>query len=180
MAKPTAALLILCTGILAAHLFAADPPATAPATRPLTPAQRAFARIKKLDGEWRGQSTRGWTDNNTWRVIAGGSCVMHTSFDAHPNETMATLFHMDGEHLMLTHYCIARNQPRLRATEISEDGRTVTFTFLDATNLRDRNQGHMDKAVYTFESDDRYTTRWTWYHNGEERWMEEIACTRVK
>lgn len=159
--------------------LAADPPATAPAA-PLTPAQRTFERFKALSGEWQGASTRGWTDKSSFRVIAAGSCVLNTSFDAHPNETMLTMYHMDGEHFMLTHYCVAKNQPRMRATEISEDGNTIVFTFLDATNLSTRDKGHMDKAMYRFESDDRFTTKWTWYQNGQEKWMEEIVYTRVK
>lgn len=170
---------VLFIGLMPISLCAAaDPPATAPAT-PQSPAQRAFERFKSLSGQWEGKSTKGWSEKSTWRVIAGGSCVMHIGFDAHPNETMATMFHMDGEHLMLTHYCVARNQPRLRATEISEDGKTIVFTFLDSTNLPSRDKGHMDKAVYTFESDERYTTQWTWYQDGQERWMEQISCTRA-
>jgi hypothetical protein len=105
---------------------------------------------------------------------------MSPSFAAHPNQPMATMFHTDGEHLMLTHYCIAKNQPRMRATEISDDGNTIVFTFLDGTNLPSRDKGHMDKAMFRFEGDDRFTTKWTWYQNGQEKWMEEIVCTRVK
>jgi hypothetical protein len=156
----------------------AETPATGPVAPP-TPAQRAFERFKALAGEWQGQSTKGWTDKSVFKVIAAGSCVLGTTFDAHPNETMLTMYHMDGEHLMLTHYCVAKNQPRMRATEISEDGNTIVFTFLDATNLASRDKGHMDKAMFRFESDDRFTTKWTWYQNGQERWMEEIVYTRV-
>lgn len=176
---PLAVAFLLVNLLILKFALADEPPATAP-TAPLTSAQRAFERFKSLAGDWQGQSTRGWTEKSTYRVIAGGSCVMHTSFDAHPNETMATMFHMDGEHLMLTHYCIAKNQPRMRATEISEDGKTIVFTFLDGTNLPSRDKGHMDKAMFRFESDDRFTTKWTWYQNGQEKWMEEIVCTRVK
>lgn len=178
-----------CTGIVTLAIMfslitavAAQGPATAPAPAPATPAQRAYERFKALAGEWRGASTRGWTEKTSYRVIAGESCVMSTSFDAHPKETMVTMFHLDGEHLMLTHYCVARNQPRLRATDIREDGETmtITFTFLDGTNLPARDAGHMDKAVFTFESPDRFKSRWTWYQDGKERWMEEIVYTRAE
>lgn len=172
------AMTVLAAVAISALVVQTAPAADPPATAPLTPQQKAFDRFKALAGKWQGKSTRGWAEAGTYQVIAGGTCVLHTSFDAHPNQTMATLFHMDGEHLMLTHYCVAGNQPRMRATEISGDGRTIVFTFLDSTNLPSRNAGHMDKAVFKFESDDRFTTQWTWYQNGEERWMEEIVCTR--
>ena len=55
-------------------------------------AKAAFERFKKLTGSWKGKSTKGWTDTNSYRVIAAGSVVMGTSFDAHPNETAHELF----------------------------------------------------------------------------------------
>ena len=147
---------------------------------PAAAAQDAFARFKRLEGVWRGESTRGWTEDVTFQVIAGGSAVMETSFDAHPNETMATLIAMDGERLRLTHYCVAGNQPRLEATSFANAGQTVAFTFLDGGNLPTRDRGHMDSAVFCFVDADHVTTRWTWYQDGIERWMEEIRLTRKR
>ena len=143
-------------------------------------ARAAFERFKKLSGSWEGKSTKGWTEVNKYRVIAKGSVVMGTSFEAHPNETMVTMFHMDGDRLMLTHYCVAKNQPRMVATEISQDGAEVTFEFLDGTNMASRDKGHMDKAIFRFKSDDEFTSQWTWYQDGKESWMEEIRNTREK
>ena len=137
-----------------------------------------FQRLTALQGEWIGASTKGWSDTSKFTTIAGGSVVVQTSFDAHPGETMMTMFHLDGSRVMLTHYCVAKNQPRLVATESSPDGRTFTFTFHDVTGIPSREEGHMDKAVFTFEDEDHFTSRWTWYQNGTERWMEEIRYQR--
>jgi hypothetical protein len=139
-----------------------------------------FERMKKLEGDWRGKSTKGWEDQSTVKVIAKGSAILFTSFDAHPNETMLTLVHWDLDRVLLTHYCVAGNQPRLEATSIEDDGRKVTFTFVDATNLPSRNKGHMDKLVMRFIDDSHYTSQWTWYQDGKESWMEEIHRERVK
>ncbi len=139
-----------------------------------------YEKFKALDGTWEGTSTKGWKERITYKTIAGGSCVMESSFDAHPNEMMVTMIHPDGERLLLTHYCMAKNQPRLIASEIADDLKSVTFTFLDGTNLPSRDKGHMDKVVFKFESADRFTSRWTWYQDGKEDWMEEIVHTRVK
>jgi hypothetical protein len=67
----------------------------------------------------------------------------------------------------------------LLATTNSPDGKTYEFTFLDATNLLSRDKGHMDKAFYRFIDDDHFTTKWTWYENGQEKWLEEIQMVRV-
>ena len=64
-------------------------------------------------------------------AIAAGSAVMGAGFDAHANETMITMIHMDGGRLMLTHYCVAKNQPRMVASCISKDGSQITFECLD-------------------------------------------------
>lgn len=153
---------------------------TAPSSPPSTPARAAFERFKALEGVWKGESTKGWTEDVSFRVIAAGSAVLETSFDAHPNETMLTLIAMDVEKLRLTHYCVAKNQPRLEATSFDEGGKSVTFTFLDGGNLPSREQGHMDRAVFRFEDADHITTRWTWYQSGQERWLEEIRLTRKR
>ncbi|NUO81446.1 hypothetical protein HUU05_15320 [candidate division KSB1 bacterium] len=144
-----------------------------------TEAQAAFARFKKLVGKWQGTSTKGWEEVVHFKTIARGSVVVENSFDAHPNETMMTMFHLDNDRFMLTHYCVAGSQPRLAATAFEEDGRKITFTFLDATNLPSRDKGHMDKAVFHFLDDNHFTAQWTWYQEGKENWMEEIRMERV-
>ena len=161
--------------LLVAVLASAAP--SGPASDP-TPQRAAYERIKGLAGTWRGESTKGWSEDVTFRTIAGGSAVVETSFDAHPGETMMTLFAMDGERLRLTHYCVAGNQPRLEATAFGDGGRTVDFTFVDGGNLSSRDQGHMDRAVFRFEDADHVVVRWTWFQKGDERWLEEIRLTR--
>ena len=145
----------------------------------VTSARAAFEQFKKLEGKWRGRSTNGWDEVVSYKTIAQGTVVVANSFDAHPNETMMTMFYLDGDRLMLTHFCVARNQPRLVATLLSDAGRTITFTFLDGTNLPSRNHGHMDKLVFRFVDENHVVSRWTWYQDGKERWMEEIALERM-
>jgi hypothetical protein len=147
-----------------------------------TPSQamQTFEKLKGFAGEWIGKSTKGWEDTSTVKVVAGGSVVVEESFGAHPNETMYTMYYMDGDRLLLTHYCVAQNQPRLVASEFSANGDTVTFTFLDGTGMASRDVGHMDKCRIVFVDDDHNTTQWTWYQKGKEDWMEEILNQRVK
>jgi hypothetical protein len=147
---------------------------------PATQAQVAFDRFKQLDGKWQGSSTKGWNEEINFRTIAQGSVVVEDSFGAHPNETMMTMFHLDRDRLLLTHYCVSKTQPRLEATSFEEDGKKITFTYLDGTNLSSRDQGHMDKAVFHFIDEDHMVSRWTWYQNGKENWMEEIQLVRKR
>ena len=153
-----------------------NPPGAVPSTPEL--ARATFERIKALQGDWDGKSTKGWEETLHYKTIAGGAFVLETSFDAHPGQAMATTYYLDGDKLMLTHYCMARNAPRLEATAYEDGGKTVVFTFVDGANIPTRDRGHMDKAVMRFEGPDRITSRWTWYENGSEKWLEEIVQTR--
>jgi len=166
----------------AVHLLAALFLLTAPPTDSLPDGARAaFERFRALAGEWEEQSTKGWTGSDSVRVIARGSAVLFTSaISVHPgeDENMATVVHLDRGRLLLTHYCVAGNQPRLAATNIAEDGNLVEFTFVDGTNLVSRDAGHMDHVLFRFADRDHYTSKWTWYENGRERWMEDIAHRR--
>lgn len=140
----------------------------------------AFERLKRLSGVWKGRSTKGWEDQVTIDVIAGGSVVRSSSFNAHPGETMLTLYHLDGDRLMLTHYCVARNQPRMVASRFEDDGKTIKFDFLDATNLSSPGAGHMHSSLFQFRDDSHFTSRWTWFQDGKESWMEEIVYERER
>jgi hypothetical protein len=144
-------------------------------------ARVAFEKLKALAGDWQAQSTNGWDGVHTIEVIAGGSAILSSSrISPHPgsNDNMATLLHMDGDRLLLTHYCVARNQPRLVATAVKDDGRTIEFSFLDGTGLRSRDEGHMDRVIYHLDSTDTYRSRWTFYQNGQERWLEDVVNVR--
>jgi hypothetical protein len=162
--------------ILAGFLSLAPLPVDS--TPPLS-AKATLARFRELTGDWEEKSTEGWTGHLSIRVIGRGSAVLFTSsISAHPgaDEKMATLIHPDGDRLLLTHYCVAGNQPRLAATTSHED--MVEFTFLDGTNLPSRDAGHMDRVVFRFLDRDHYSSRWSWYEKGQERWMEEISYRR--
>lgn len=154
--------------------------AAAPATDATSVAEAAFVRLQSLAGDWEGRSSQGWSGTSRIEVIARGSVVLFTSqTGAHPGETMATAIHRDGDRLLLTHYCVARNQPRLVASEISADGARLRFTFLDGTNLASRDRGHMDSVVFELLEPDRYISQWTWYQDGQERWLERIEHRRA-
>jgi hypothetical protein len=80
---------------------------------------------------------------------------------------MITMFHPDGDRLLMTHYCGAGNQPRMVGT-LSPDGKTLTFEFLDASNLASPQAGHMHRMVLTFLDAGHHTEAWTWVDQGKE------------
>ena len=142
-------------------------------------AQLAFERLASLAGSWEGRSSAGWTSRSEIEVIARGSVVLErTNFEAHPGETMLTLFHKDGPELVLTHYCVAGNQPRLVASTIQGD--ELLFTFRDATNLPSRAAGHMGEARFRLTGAEAFSSQWSFQQGGKTSWMEEIRYRRVE
>ena len=76
------------------------------------------------------------------------------------------MFHMDGvNRLMMTHYCAAGNQPRMQAS-VSPDGKTIAFSYVDATNLTTPDTGHMQKMVLTLIDDNHHTEEWVFADHG--------------
>lgn len=83
---------------------------------------------------------------------------------------MITMFHLDGDRLLMTHYCGAGNQPRMKAT--SADGKSIAFDFVDATNLASPDAGHMKRMVLTMVDANHHTEEWTFEDHGKE--MKEL------
>ena len=126
--------------------------------------QRAFDKLKTLTGTWEGVTPDGKPVQVTYRITSGGSALLS---EISPNDSMITMFHMDGDRLLMTHYCGAGNQPRMKGT-LSPDGKTVVFEFLDATNLASPNAGHMHRAAFSMPDATHHSEDWTYLSNGKE------------
>ena len=126
-------------------------------------AQKSFATIKAFAAQWEGKASNGQAVKDSFRITSNGSAVM-SEISGH--EDMITMFHLDGDRLLMTHYYGAGNQPRMKATA-SADGKTLTFDFIDATNLATPQDGHMHHVVYTIDGD-RLTEDWYFVKDGKD------------
>ena len=129
-------------------------------------AQRSFDQLKSLAGSWEGKNSMGQSVQVSYRMTAGGSALM-SEIVGH-GETMITMINVDGPNrLLLTHYCAVGNQPRMQASA-SPDGKTITFNFLDATNLDNPQSGHMDHVVIALLGADHHIEQWNFIDHGKE------------
>ena len=129
-------------------------------------AQRSFDQLKSLAGSWEGKNSIGNPVQVSYRMTAGGSALM-SEIVGH-GETMISMINFDGPNrLLLTHYCTVGNQPRMQASA-SPDGKTITFNFLDATNLDNPQSGHMDHVVIAMLGPDHHTEEWNFIDHGKE------------
>jgi len=89
------------------------------------------------------------------------------------------MFHLDGDRLILDHYCDAGNQPRMVGT-ISPDSRTITFNVLDATNLLSSQPGHMQHVVFKLIDSDHHTELWEFAMADDQRMGGVLDLKRTK
>lgn len=130
-------------------------------------AQKSFDQLKSLTGSWEGKTDQGRPVNVSFRDTAGGSALM-SEIRGMDSENMISMFHLDGPgRLMMTHYCGAGNQPRMTATA-SPDGKTITFDFVDGTNLAAPTPGHMQRVVISILDANHHTEEWTFAGTGKE------------
>ncbi|WP_394834348.1 hypothetical protein LVJ94_48400 [Pendulispora rubella] len=90
---------------------------------------------KTMPGTWYARSQER-TVTESFRPISNGSALVedYTSSSGRPT---ASVYHPDGDSLLVTHYCAQGNQPRLRVMTISDDATAAVFRLVDATNLRE-------------------------------------------
>jgi hypothetical protein len=144
--------------------------ALAAAAAAQTDAEKAFAAIKSMSGTWEGKMSEGQLARVDFKVVSGGSAVLSEILGSGP-EDMISMFHLDGPNrLLVTHYCGAGNQPRMQAA-LSPDGKTVTFTYVDATNLATPDAGHMQRLAVTMLDNDHHIEEWTFLDHGKESKM---------
>jgi len=152
-------------------------------------AQGAFARLKALAGTWKGQAAMGpgmtAPVRVSLRVTSGGAALMHemvpegrSDDPTHGDDDPITMLYIDGNRLMLTHYCDSGlNRPRMVGA-LSPDGKTVAFDFLDVSGGTKR--GHMHRAAFTLVDADHHTEDWTFMSPANEPSQAHIDLVRAK
>src|SRR5262249_16832034 len=90
------------------------------------PTPESFAKLKSMVGHWESQAKEGRSPLDI-ELTAGGSGILersHETVEGKPVE-MTTMYYLDGDKVLLTHYCMAGNQPTMRGT-YSPETKTMT------------------------------------------------------
>jgi hypothetical protein len=138
-------------------------------------AQQSFEQLKSLEGRWAGTSMNGQPVEVDYRVTSNGSAMMS---EIKGKEDMISMFNLDGDRVLLTHYCAMGNQPRMVASG-SPDGKTLTFNFLDATNLATPDAGRMTRVILSMPDANHHTEEWIFSDHGKEH-KEVFDLQRAK
>ena len=155
-------------------------------------AQKSFDKIKTLAGSWEGHVTvtppqpemgDGTVTQVSMRVTSRGNSLVHEMKGAGTPEDPArydhpvTMFYVDGDRLLLTHYCDAGNRPRMTG-KVLADGKTVEFDFLDVAG--GTQYGHMHHAVFTVIDANHHIEDWTYMTPGDKPVHAHMDLQRTK
>lgn len=124
----------------AAVVFAQDNPPKTASTQ--SDAKKAFDKLKTLAGSWEG-TIGDLSAQVTIRVTSAGGAIMHDAFMAKTNKI--TMFYLEGDRLLLTHYGGEGNRPRFEG-KLTADGK-IEFNFIDVSGGTQR--GLMKHMTFT-------------------------------
>jgi hypothetical protein len=139
-------------------------------------AQKAFEIMKTLAGSWEG-SMMGLSAHITIRVTSSGHAILHEATGPGRPDNPITMFYVDGDRLLLTHYCDAGNRPRM-VGKVSPDGKTVEFDFLDVSGSTQR--GMMNHMVFTTIDANHHSEAATYILPGHKPMVAQFILTRTK
>jgi hypothetical protein len=159
--------------------------AAAPRDAQEGPATRMFERLKTLAGEWEGsfEWSQGRTGSGTLHVsyyLTGGGSALVENLVMGGVPTMTTVYHLDGSDLRMTHYCAARNQPRLKAVRFDEAQSSAEFTLVDVTGVGPKNPGHVEAFFVRLLDGDRLNLRFTFGGGPGRSGVENILVRRLR
>ncbi len=121
--------------------------------------EKALDQLKALAGTWvsekPGQDGKPMT--TIFKVTSGGTAVEETLFAGSDHE-MIDMYTVEDGKVVLTHYCMMDNQPRMQLTS-SENG-TMKFEFVSGGNMKSRDESHMDSVDLKIDGD-KLTEKWT-------------------
>jgi hypothetical protein len=145
-----------------------------------TPARStpAFDQLKSLAGEWEGTNTHGSKVNLTYQVVANGSVLMERLHSADEAE-MITMYSLDGDHIVVTHYCSAGNQPTMQTPTAAAATGKYDFSFVRVSGTKTPNEGHMVSLSVSLTDKDHLTQVWTFDDHGKSM-VDTFTYTRKK
>ena len=149
------------------------------ADAPAPDAKAAFAQLKTLVGVWEGhiETPDGPPGATRYELTAGGSAVKETQFPGTSHE-MLTVYHLEGSDLVLTHYCAAGNQPRMKLRSASPA--ELAFDYAGQGVGAPSRETHMHAARLRFVGPDRLEADWTLYKDGKPAEVGRFFLTRKK
>lgn len=145
-------------------------------------AQAAFDAIKGMEGEWIGTVQRNDGEAREtkieFKVSAGGHSIIQT-FAPGKRYEMFSVYHLDGDQLLMTHYCALGNAPKMKFAESATPG-ALTFEFNGGTNLDPAKDAHAHQGQMRLMGPDHYKSESIGWANGKQASVQHFDMRRTE
>jgi hypothetical protein len=134
--------------------------------------ESAFETFRGFEGKWAIRSgPNSLPIEMTYEIGSKGSIVTE-QFGKE-----LSVFYRDGQGLLMTHFCNAGNQPRLRLRENGGPG-IFEFEMFDITNLQSADADHVQRVIYRIIDNKTMDLEIVW-RNGKSEKSEKYTLTRL-
>lgn len=140
-------------------------------------APEIFSQMKSLVGVWEKEGATDSKFNISFELTANDTTLIET-WNYKGKKHSLTLYHLNGNNLMATHYCPQGNQPRLH---LSNDAtlNNISFNYFDATNLESLEDSHQHSLGFEiYESSDKIHRKETYLNKSGEEASELILVRK--
>jgi hypothetical protein len=142
-------------------------------------AKAVFEQLKAMAGAWEGTGGEGkeaFPATVSYRLASGGTVVEETLGAGTPYE-MVSMYHLDGNELVMTHFCSSGNQPRLRLDRAASRPGELRFTFVGGTNMDPAKDSHIHGLTMRPAGDSLHHD-WLSWKGGKEAGHLRLALRR--
>jgi hypothetical protein len=123
-----------------------------------------LSAMKSLEGRWEGEPHEGMQAIHEIAISSNGSAVREVMFPGTQHE-MTNMYTLDGNSLVMTHYCAEGNQPRMRASGV--DGDRIAFMSDGVSDLKSEDEVYMGEMTLVMIDDDTMEQHWRAFRGDE-------------
>jgi hypothetical protein len=142
-------------------------------------AKAAFEKLKGLAGNWEGMREGAGDEEavteaesapdvtHIFRIASAGTVVMET-MNPGGDEEMINMYHLDGNALMVTHYCAGGNQPAMLLNPMRSTEDMLYFELIGGTNFDPEVDPHIHAIEIALQGPDRIKSVFDAYNEGKK------------
>lgn len=159
--------------------------ATAVAALAQPPWHTAFPpmnKMRSMAGTWQGRVLDSPFRRNlpvrlVYEAVSGGQAVLER-LKMGDSDEMVSVYHQEGDQLMMTHYCSSNTQPRLRTRRYPADLSSFELEFVDSTNILKANWMNIVSLKLEFFKPDWLRQTWKSHDPHERPVLLEVQRVR--
>lgn len=140
------------------------------------PSNPAFDQFKSLVGHWEGTTSSGQKVSVSFELISNGSVLMERLSPGNEPD-MITMYSLEVDHILATHYCSAGNQPTMQTVPSPTPDGKYQFTLSHLGGAKSPGEGHMAALNVSMPDKMHLIQTWTFEDKGKSQ-SEIITYTR--